>query len=516
MGGEEGPCVTRQMTRRATSALAALALVVSACATPVSSSPPTESSTATATAVPTREPITMAGVPMTPCVAGGASAVCGSLRVPEDRSNPAGRRIDLRVAVIPALATTPRPDPLFALDGGPGQAATEDLGWTASIFDGIHADRDIVLVDQRGTGGSNRLTVPDAPDISKLSKAEAAATADVWVKKVLAEMPGDPRFYTTSVAMDDVDDVRAALGYEKVNLYGPSYGATAAQYYLRQHEDRVRAVVLDGGTLVDVPILERIAPNSQRALDILFDRCAADATCHTSYPDIRREFAKVMTRVAKHPVTTSVRHPWTDEPIVIDPMAFAGAVHGALLYEPVIGELPRLIHAAYKGHWDLFAQMIGRAAGPKPSDTGSLVMSIVIRCSEGWARFDPAETARLGEGSYLRDVELAIANGQRLSCAYVPAGVVGASDREPVRSDVPVLLVLGEADPQNPPANVADAPTELPNSLTVVVPGQAHTVGHLGCMPSIIDSFIEAGTVDGLDVSCAATGVPLPPFDTAP
>jgi len=435
--------------------------------------------------------------------------------VPEDRSSPAGRQIDLRVAVILAVAAVPEPDPLFPLDGGPGQAATDDLGWTASIFRGIHENRDIVLVDQRGTGGSNRLVVPEGPDDTGLSEAEKARI-DAWLKQVLAEMSGDPRFYTTSAAMDDIDDVRSALGYDEINLYGPSYGATAAQYYIRQHEDRVRAAVLDGGTLLDVPIFERIAPNSQRALDILLDRCATDAACRKAFPDARSEFNAVMKRLRSQPVTTSIDHPWSGEPIVLDALAFAGAIHGGLVNEPMMGQLPRFIHAAYEGEWDQVAQAIAVAAGPMTADTESLVMSAVIRCSEGWARFDPAETARLGAGSYLRDVEVAIAEDQARMCTYAPAGIVAADDRQPVTSDVPVLLILGEADPQNPPANVADAASELPNSLTVVAPGHAHTVGHLGCMPSIVDSFIDAGTVDGLDVSCVATGVPLPPFQTSP
>jgi pimeloyl-ACP methyl ester carboxylesterase len=415
--------------------------------------------------------------------------VCGVLRVPEDRSNPTGREIDLRVAVIPAIAAMPKGDPLFPLDGGPGQAATEDLSWTASVFSGIHSDRDIVLVDQRGTGGSNRLTAPDPPDLSGLSEADAAATMDAWLKQVLAEMPGDPRFYTTSVAMDDVDDVRAALGYGSIDLYGPSYGATAAQYYLRQHEEHVRAVVLDAGTLLDVPILERIAPNSQRALDILFERCAADTACRGAFPDLRSEFAAVMKRLSGHPVMTSVSHPWTGDPIVIDTMAFAAAVHGALVDVRFLGELPGLIHAAHQGSWHVVAEAIAAAAGPKTADRSQLVMSIVIRCSEGWARFNPAETARMGTGSYLRGVEVAIAKDQATGCRYAPPGIVSADDAKGMTSDVPMLLILGEADPQNPPANVADAPSQFPNSRTVVVPGQAHTVGHLGCMPSIVESL---------------------------
>jgi pimeloyl-ACP methyl ester carboxylesterase len=453
---------------------------------------------------------------MTPCTAGGTSAVCGTLRVPEDRSNPTGRQFSLRVAVIPAVATVPKPDPLFPIDGGPGGAATDDLGWTASIFRGIHEDRDIVLVDQRGTGGSNRLVAPAAPDITGLSEADTKATLDAWLKQVLADMPGDPRFYTTSVAMDDLDDVRAALGYDRINLYGPSYGATAAQYYLRQHEDRVRAVVLDGGTLLDVPIFELIAANSQRALDILFDRCAADRACKQAFPHVRAEFDTVMKRVSKHPVKTSISHPWTGDPIVLDGPTFAATVHGALLEETLIAELPRLIHAAYLERWDEVARVIALSAGPMSDDTSQLVMSFMIRCSEAWARFDPGETASSAKGSYLRDVEVAIAEGQATACALAPKGVVPADDEEPATSDVPVLLILGGADPQNPPSNVADAPRELPNSLTLVLPGHAHTVGNVGCMPSIIESFIRAGTVGGLDVSCVANGVALPPFRTAP
>jgi pimeloyl-ACP methyl ester carboxylesterase len=453
---------------------------------------------------------------MTPCVVGDQPAVCGTLRVREDRSKSAGRQIDLRVAVIPAVSSVPKPDPLVALDGGPGQAATIDLGWTAAVFANIHADRDIVLMDQRGTGGSNRLVAPGSPDVSGLSPAEAVAKIEAWRDQVLASLPGDPRFYTTSVAMDDLDEVRAALGYDRVNLYGPSYGATAAQYYLRQHEDRVRAVVLDGGTLLDVPIFERVAPNSQRALDLLFRRCAADAACHAAYPDLATDFAAVLTRLAARPARTSVGDPWTGEPIVIDQMSFAGTVHAGLLHTQSIGAVPRLIHAAAAGDWDAVARAIAAAMGPASERTDELVMSVVIRCSEGWARFDPAETARRGADSYLGPSQVETAKNLAVACRYAPPGAVTPDDREMVTSDRPVLLVLGEADPQNPPANVADAPTDFPNSLTVVVPGQAHTVAHLGCMPSIVESFIASGTVAGLDVSCAATGVPLPPFDTTP
>jgi len=170
------------MSRPPTTALAAFILIVSACGGPAASTAPTPpSEPPMAAPAASRGPISLAGTTMTPCIAAGASAVCGTLSVLEDRANPAGRRIDLRVAVIPAVTAVPKADPLFPLDGGPGQAATEDLGWTASVFDGIHAERDIVLVDQRGTGGSNRMVVTDPPDTTGLGEAEATKKIEAWL-----------------------------------------------------------------------------------------------------------------------------------------------------------------------------------------------------------------------------------------------------------------------------------------------------------------------------------------------
>ena len=137
------------------------------------------------------------------------------------------------------------------------------------------------------------------------------------------------------------------------------------------------------------------------------------------------------------------------------------------------------------------------------SDT-SLLLAQVIRCSEAWARFDPAEVARRGSGSYVLDVELAAARAQEVLCRHLPAGVVPPDDAAPVRTTVPVLWVVGEADPQDPPANLASVSAQMPNGRIVVVPGQGHTVGHLGCMPSVIAAFVEAGKADGLDTSCIA------------
>jgi pimeloyl-ACP methyl ester carboxylesterase len=500
-----------------------LALFVAACgpaatesATPgatglesATSSPPVTTSTPTVT--PSSESVRLLdGEPMTACHLNGISALCGTLTVPENRDGPAGRRIDLRVAVIPTRSPDPQPDPVFLLAGGPGGAATETFAWASGTFSAVN--RDFVLVDQRGTGGSNRLVIPPAPDLAGLEGSTRDAAVRGWMEDALAAMPGDPRFYTTAVAMDDLDAVRAALGYDQINLYGGSYGATAAQYYLRQHEDHVRAVVLDGGTLLDVPVFERIALNTQRALDLLFDRCAGDARCHAAFPDLAHEFDVVAERLQTKTVVSKFVDPRSGEPMRVDPISFASAVHSALISADSSSRVPALLHLAYLEDWESVARAAAAEASQVAGDDDQLAMSAVIRCSEAWARYDPDEVARLGAGTFELETQLAEARAQADVCRYLPAGVVPANDADPVRSERPVLLILGNADPQDPPSNVADAPDEMPNSLTVVVPGHGHTVGHLGCMPSIVTAFIKAGTTAGLDVSCAATDVPLPSF----
>lgn len=188
---------------------------------------------------------------LTPCASEGAmkDAWCGALSVPEDPRRPEGRQVALRIVVLRALSPTPGAAPLFHLDGGPGVAASGAAGFYLGPGSGYRRTRDVVLVDQRGTGGSRDLRCPQG------------SVADRWAEQLrtcLAGLDGDPGAYTTAWAMDDLDQVRAALGYERVNLYGMSYGVTAAQVYLQRHPTRVRSAILESGALLGVPIYEQI------------------------------------------------------------------------------------------------------------------------------------------------------------------------------------------------------------------------------------------------------------------
>jgi pimeloyl-ACP methyl ester carboxylesterase len=463
----------------------------------------------------TRPPLRLDGHLLKACAIGSGprmQALCGTLTVPEDPASPSGRTVDLRVAVIPASVGPAKPDPVFMLAGGPGGAAVDGLTWTALTFGGIHASRDIVLVDQRGTGGSNAMLLDPLRDISELAAADAEAATRDWVATQLGRFDADPAFYTTSIAMDDLDAVRDALEYKRINLWGASYGATAAQYYIRQHGDRVRSVVLDGATLLDVPVFERMAHNSQAALDALFARCAADAGCAGAYPDLARDVQATMASLERQPVTVAAIDPATGEPGVITAIDFADGVHSGLIDGQYSAVLPWFIDTAADGGWEEAIAAANAVGGGNPLDEDMPLMSAIIRCSEAWARYDPAEVARLGEDSYYLEAQLANARLQETLCRFVPRGVVPVEDAGPASSDVPVLFLVGSADPQDPPANIATAPERFPNSLTVVAEGHGHTVSHLGCLPSVIDAFVAAGSVERLDTSCVADGMPLPPF----
>lgn len=434
---------------------------------------------------------------MARCVlAGNVDARCGVLSVAEDPSNPSGRMIDLKVEVIPAQSTSTAADPVFFLSGGPGGAATEDWVTAPRTFEGLNLRHDIVLVDQRGTGGSHRLVVPT------MEPGEALAD---YARRALAGIDGDPRFYTTSVAMDDIDAVRRSLGYDRIDLYGASYGATAAQYYLRQHNDYVGAVVLDGATLLDVPIMELVAANSQRALDDLVARCLADSSCRGTYPNLRDEMATVFSRLDKEPVKTAVVDPATGQPVTVTRDYLAGVIHNRLITAANAATIPSLVHRAWLGDFTDVAQSSG-AVVP------TLVMSLEIRCSEAWARFDPAAVQRSGQGSYYVSSQLTMATLQAAACPLLPTGFVPANDSEAVHSMAPVLLLTGGDDPQDPPSSVAAAPQQMPNSLTVIVPSQGHTVGHLSCLPAVVVRFFDAGKPDAPGAQACAAKVPVPAF----
>lgn len=486
----------------------AFAIALAAC-----SNTATNQTTSTPTVSPTETPPQKPSITLRPCTWGSTSAQCGTLRVYENRDARSGRMIDLRVAVIRASSDHPAPDPIFYLAGGPGDAATEDAYHQQFPYS-LSENHDLVFVDQRGTGGSNRVLIPnDQPDLTGLTPEEIDTSVQAWVARVLEEIDMDPRFYTTSLAMDDLDEVREALGYDKINLYGYSYGATAAQYYLRQHEDHVRTMILGGGTLLDIPVFERWATNGQQALDKIFDRCQADTTCQAAFPNIRDEFKALQARLAAQPVTLGNDSQTVNVTLTSD--VFAATIRNMTKDSKHDPGLPLLVHQAYQANdWNGLTQFFADGGGPEW--WGNQFMEHIIRCSEKWAAFDPEAVSRLSEGSYLKGWDVSLAQNQAFSCKYTPAGETPEGLAPQPGSQVPALIFNGEVDPIGPPENMAGAKALWPNSLAVVLPFAGHSFSDYGtivCMWSMMDEFIQSGSVEGLHTDCLKT-ITAPAFAT--
>lgn len=439
-----------------------------------------------------------AGVQLRPCaLPGGVEARCGTFRVPENRALPGGRTIALRVAVLPARDGGSNPDPIVHLAGGPGGSAVAGAAGVAQVFAGLNESRDIVLVDQRGTGGSNRLECP--PPRKPL--ATSAAVLRAYVKSCLARFDVDARQYTTAPAMEDLAEVVHALGYDVVNVYGGSYGATAAQYLLAQHPELVRTAILDGGTLLDVPIFELWAPNGERALRSVLARCARAPRCARAFPRVRSELFEVMASLRRAPVRA--------DGVAIGPAEAAGTFQALTRSPDGAARIPWIAHEARNGDWTpLLLAMDEQGSGGV--ETRQLMFWSIV-CNEPWARWNPARARAAARGTYLAERVALDAGLASVVCSAWPKAPQPGWSKERVHSDLPVLLVVGGNDPQDPLSNVRGARRELPASRTVVVPNAGHGSLQLGCLPRLAQRFVESGTATGLDTRCAARYTP-PPF----
>jgi pimeloyl-ACP methyl ester carboxylesterase len=283
-----------------------------------------------------------------------------------------------------------------------------------------------------------------------------------------------------------------------VNLYGVSYGATAAQYFLVQHPELVRTAILDGGTLLDVPIFERWGRNGERALRAVLDRCARTPLCAKEYPRARTEAFEMIDALRRKPVRV--------QGTVIDAAAGAGTLQQLTRTVDDAAQIPWIAHRALRNDWAPLAIALDRVTDGAPTSRQVMFWSIV--CSEPWARWDPAREAAVSRGTFLAERQAANRRFATAACAAMPKAPQPAwSSRRP-RSDKPILFVVGGADPQDPPSSVAGAGRTLPNSRIVVVPSAGHTAVQLGCMPSVAQRFVERGTARGLDTRCAARYAP--------
>jgi len=432
---------------------------------------------------------------------------CGVYDVFENRRIHKGRRLPLKIVLIPARSPHPDQGPIFYLTGGPGETATDAAA--DPIAAGDCDEHDVVLLDERGTGDGHRLDCPALGSDDNLQgylRAPFDPTAADACRREL-ERRYDLSQYSTAAFVEDLDEVRQAMGYDKINLEAGSMGTYASMMYIRRHGEHVRSAYLTSL----VPLANRVplyhAQAAQQALDQLFSQCDKEAACHAAYPRLRDDFSAVLARVHRGPVLTSVRHPVTGArtEVHLSEQAFADAVRVMMYSSERARELPYLIEQAKSGDFSQFADTAMRTvrgfyAGAR------MGLHYAVTCSEFVKRIRPEEIEPATRGSYLGAWRV---KDQMALCKGWPKTELPADYFEPFRSDVAAVLVSGDTDPAAPPRWGEEVKSFMPNATHLVVPGGGHTPDN-DCTRSIRRELFRTGVTRALDLSCIAKLRPAP------
>ena len=441
---------------------------------------------------------------------------CGKYEVYEDREAKSGRKIALNILVLPALGANPKPDPVFYFEGGPGGSAVAAAKSPAfrDLFKRWRAERDVVFVDQRGTGESNplRCDLADPDDMQGYFSTDNSINRLGRVTECRDKLSkvANLALYTTSIAMDDLDEVRHAMGYDKINVFGGSYGTRAALVYLRQHGDRVRSAVLDGVAPTNFKLPLPFSKGVQNGLERVFSDCAAEPACHKAFPDVKGDLEKALARLDKGPVTTTAFNTVKKQrqQVAMTRGSFIDLVR-LMLYDPQsITLLPLVLHQAAQGEFGGVAT-IGFIAEHQIAGIIAGGMSLSVICAEDTPFISESDIKQATDGTYYGDWR---ARAIIAACKEGPRGKIPANYSEPVKSDVPVLMISGDVDPVTPPWLAADAASHLPHSTQIVGKSWSHS-SISDCGNRVMAEFMSRGTADGLDAACMQDGK-RPPFNT--
>jgi pimeloyl-ACP methyl ester carboxylesterase len=458
-------------------------------------------------------PSTHSTIDLRPCDVAGLAEKgrCGSLDVHENRTAGTGRKIALNIVVLPATGSGVSRPPVFWLEGGPGGAATQSIGSVSQQYlRALRPDRDLVFVDQRGTGKSNPLDCdlgespadPDRfygpvfpPDLVRACRARLERAADLTQ-------------YTTSIAMDDLDDVREALGYPTIDLAGASYGTQAALVYMRRHGEHVESAFLVGVVPPDFRLPLPFARAAQSALDLTFADCAADSSCHSAFPDVKHDFDAVLARFDRGSLSVSMMDPGAHQPRTVALARESYVEHIRLLLYSTFGAryVPLVVHQASVGNFLPFQTVTSTSNGKASMARG---MYLSVTCSEDVPFITAPEITRETQGTFLGDRRI---RAHLAACAEWPRADVPRSFLEPVRSKVPTIFYSGVADGATPPWIAEVAVKFLPRGRQILIPHTGHQVAG-ACGSNLMRDFFTHPLSD-IDASCASS-VTRPPFVTA-
>jgi pimeloyl-ACP methyl ester carboxylesterase len=439
---------------------------------------------------------------------GTSSAFCAPFRVPEDRELPNGRQIDLRLALIRSTAAAADRDIVVFLAGGPGQAAIDAWPQIAGALAPLRKHHHILLLDQRGTGGSNGLlckpgqedAVADALDIEAIRKSTRDCLAAVADK-------ADVRHYATTDAVADLEALRQALGGPMFDLVGVSYGTRMAQQYAMRHPEGVRSIVLDSVAPNELVLGQDFARNLDDALKAQFAQCTQNAACNKAFGDPYASLMKLRDALRAKPETYALRDPVTFAPLQqrINEYRLAGLVR-LFAYSPETAALlPLSIAEALRGNYTPLAGQ-SQLLTSDLSDLSESGMQMSVICSEDAdllaTRAEDADTL-LGN---------ALVDAIRAQCEIWPHGTRPADFHAPLQTDKPVLVLEGELDPVTPPRYGEQVMHGFANAKLIVAKGQGHNVIGRGCVPKVVEEFVAKLEPKTLDAKCVGELGPTPAF----
>ncbi len=425
---------------------------------------------------------------------------CASLDVPVDHANPRAGSMKLHVTVAPAHREGTRGDPLFVLAGGPGQAGSDAVQLLSLAFNRVRATRDIVFIDQRGTGRSGKLDCKNKPEHETMTEAQLEGELRACIAATKAPWAA----YTTDASARDLELVRRAFGYGAVNVWGGSYGTRLGQAYARLYPASVRSLVLDGVAAPD-QVIPAGARDAQAALDKTFALCAKDKACNQAFPDIRAEFDGLVAKLAAGPLRLSMTDPRTARPLELSMTSerFLGTVHN-ILYSPADARrLPYLVHNAAKGRWQPFVARQNLASDFGAEGNIAMLMHLAVVCAEDIPRFTP-ELLKSDVGQLTKT----LADKIPAMCKLMNVPAVAAP--APARIAAPALLLSGALDPVTPPHRAATAAKFMARAQHVVVANAGHGVSQLGCAPRLLREFLDKPQ-SALDATCLDQ-IPAPTF----
>lgn len=435
------------------------------------------------------------------------NAECGSLVVKENPQDANSASIALNVLRLPGVSPVPEADPLFIIAGGPGQSAVLVAETLHAVFNEVRKKRDIIFVDQRGTGKSNPFECEFEKNTDEsLPETEQKRVAQAALAACISKYQGHWPYYTTLHAVADLDAVRAALGYNKINLWGGSYGSRVVLEYMRRFPAHTRASVIDGVAPAAIALPWYMEADGLAALQAINQQCAQTPACLAHYGDILAKANQVSAALLAKPVTVAIQHPRTEAKLnlTLNAQDFASVVHLALYNRELSALLPKVISDAAAGDYQLFGSLMYLAKARSDLADINYGMHYAVVCSEDYPLYQDKNFAESNQFLHSQMV-------QRYAevCAQIPKATMPADYWEPVVSNLPVLVLSGAVDPVTPPHWAAQVMAGLTNATQVVAPGGHHIITGEGCIAQLIAVFINRGNGQQLEQQCAQQIQPL-------